>query len=73
MDNVIDINKKEVEKPTYIIVVRIGHNGSEQRTSFGFFDSIDEADKFRETIYNDSPYICDVVPFNNKELYGESL
>ena len=35
MDNVIDINKKEVEKPTYIIVVRIGHNGSEQRTSFG--------------------------------------
>ena len=41
MDNVIDINKKEVEKPTYIIVVRIGHNGSEQRTSFGFFDSID--------------------------------
>jgi hypothetical protein len=72
MDNVIDIETAEkIEKLSFIVVLRTGHNGLEQRSSFGLFDSIEEAKEFREIITEGSSFICDVVPFNYKEEYEE--
>jgi len=70
MDNIIDINGN---KPRYIVVVKIGdpHTNFENTSSFGLFNNRDEADKFVVDTYSGTNYICELVPFNNKDLLKE--
>ena len=59
-----------MSKPKYILVVQYGDPNSNEalKTSFGIFDSREEADDFRETVYTETNHICDIIPLNDYKI-----
>jgi len=57
-------------RPKYILVVQYGDPNSNEalKTSFGIFDSREEADDFRETVYTETNHICDIIPLNDYKI-----
>ena len=57
-------------RPQYILVVQYGDPNSNEalKTSFGIFDSREEADDFRETVYTETNHICDIIPLNDYKI-----
>ena len=55
------------EQPSlYIVHVTVGDPNSHLplTTSFGMFESLEQAQGFIDTTYEDTPHICEVVPLN---------
>jgi|TARA_R110000850_G_C9575291_1_gene425464 hypothetical protein len=50
----------------YIIVIEYGDPNTNEalKTSFGLFDSREEADEFRIATYEDTNHICTILPIN---------
>ena len=57
-------------RPQYILVVQYGDPNTNEalKTSFGIFDSREEADDFRETVYTETNHICDIIPLNDYKI-----
>ena len=57
-------------RPKYMLVVQYGDPNSNEalKTSFGIFDSREEADDFRETVYTETNHICDIIPLNDYKI-----
>ena len=68
MGEVINLN---IQQPKYIIVASIGDSNTHfvQKTSFGLFDTRDEAEKYIVDTYAGTNYICDVIPLNDKNIF----
>ena len=51
-------------RPKYILVVQYGDPNSNEalKTSFGTFDSKEEADAFREANYTETNHISNIIP-----------
>ena len=60
-------------RPKYILVVQYGDPNSNEalKTSFGTFDSKEEADAFREANYTETNHICTIIPLNDYKIMGE--
>jgi len=55
------------EQPSlYVVTVTVGDPNSHLplTTSFGMFESFEQAQVFIEATYEDTPHICQVVPLN---------
>ena len=68
MGDVVNLN---IQQPKYIIVASIGDSNTNfvQKTSFGLFDTRDEAEKYIVDTYAGTNYICDVLPLNDKSRF----
>jgi hypothetical protein len=68
MGDVINLN---IQQPKYIIVSSIGDSNTHfvQKTSFGLFDTREEAEKYIVDTYAGTNYICDVIPLNDKNIF----
>jgi|TARA_R110000796_G_scaffold2045_1_gene8159 hypothetical protein len=58
------------EQPKWIVVVTCGDPNSHlaHQTSFGFFESKEHAEDWSHNVYEDIPYVIDVLPFNDYKV-----
>jgi len=57
-------------RPQYILVVQYGDPNTNEalKTSFGIFDSREEADDYREATYTETNHICTIIPLNDYKI-----
>ena len=55
-----------MDKPKYILVVMYGDPNTHAplKTSFGLFDSNEQAQEFSNSMYEGSNHICEIIPIN---------
>lgn len=73
MDNVVSINPKQSEPQQdyeYTVLVKFGVDKIQQLSSFGIFDTVEQAESFINEfpLIQQPNYIAEIVPLNRVEV-----